>query len=180
MVRVRAGGSADIDDAVAVWRAADTARRGGEAVPDEHECRVRRNLRKQDAFLLLTHEGGELVGMSVGLQALADDGAGPPIRGRCHISMVFVAPDRWGVGIGGAVVDAALSEARDRGYDAAQLWTHADNSRAQRLYERRGFRRSGREKDDDLGSASCTTSERCELDFESARLRLADGPPPPN
>jgi hypothetical protein len=32
----------------------------------------------------------------------------------------------------------------------AQLWTHADNVRAQRLYERRAFRRSGREKADDL------------------------------
>ena len=38
-----------------------------------------------------------------------------------------------------------------RGYERAQLWTHADNARAQRLYERHGFRRTGREKDDDLG-----------------------------
>ena len=33
----------------------------------------------------------------------------------------------------------------------AQLWTHAGNERAQRLYERRGFGRSGREKLDDAG-----------------------------
>ena len=130
MVRVRAGGSADTDDAVAVWRAATTARRGGAAVPDEHEVRVLLNLTKQDAFLLVADDEGELVGMTLGMQALADDGAGPAIRGLCHVSMVFVAPDRWGEGIGGAVVDAALREARNRGYDAVQLWTHADNSRA--------------------------------------------------
>lgn len=49
------------------------------------------------------------------------------------------------------MVEAVLSEARSRGYGRAQLWTHADNTRAQRLYENRGFRRTGREKQDDLG-----------------------------
>jgi len=58
--------------------------------------------------------------------------------------MVFVAPERWGVG--GRLVDALLAEAR--GYDRAQLWTQADNPGARRLYEGRGFRRSGREKDE--------------------------------
>ena len=44
-----------------------------------------------------------------------------------------------------------LGEGRERGYVGFQLWTHGDNQRAQRLYEGVGFRRSGREKDDDLG-----------------------------
>jgi GNAT superfamily N-acetyltransferase len=86
--------------------------------------------------------------MAVGEQALSDDGAGPPIEGLCHVSMVFVAPDRWGEGLGGRLVDALLEEVRGRGYDRAQLWTQTENVRARRLYERRGFRPSGREKDD--------------------------------
>lgn len=32
-----------------------------------------------------------------------------------------------------------------------RLWTHADNVRARRLYDGRGFRRSGLERDDDRG-----------------------------
>ena len=49
-------------------------------------------------------------------------------------------------------MDRLLAEARTRGYERAQLWTHADNARARRLYEGRGFVRSGREKpDDDAG-----------------------------
>jgi ribosomal protein S18 acetylase RimI-like enzyme len=65
---------------------------------------------------------------------------------------VYVAPDRWGLGIGRALVDAVLVEARARGYDHAQLWTQTDNVRARRLYIGCGFVPSGREKlDDDLG-----------------------------
>lgn len=101
--------------------------------------------------MIVADDAGEVVGMAVGMQGLADDGAGPPVDGLCHISMVFVAPDRWGEGIGRQLIAATLDEARRRGFDRTQLWTHADNGRAQRLYEGHGLRRSGREKDDDLG-----------------------------
>jgi len=100
------------------------------------------------AFLLLAEAAGEVVGMTLGLQGLADDGAGPPIPGLCHVSMVFVTPDRWGEGIGGRLVAALLAEARSRGYVRVQLWTQADNTAAQRLYESHRFRRTGREKDE--------------------------------
>lgn len=84
--------------------------------------------------------------MALGVQARADDGAGPPVEGLCHVSMVFVAPDHWGEGLGGRLVDALLVEARLRGYERVQLWTQADNARGRRLYVGRGFRPSGREK----------------------------------
>lgn len=148
---LRPGLPADHDAAVAVWIEAHTARRGGLPVSPEDETRVRGSVRKPDAFLVVADERSTIVGMALGMQGLADDGAGPPIPGLCHISLVFVASDRWGQGIGGRIVDAILAEARARGYDRAQLWTHADNLRAQRLYERRGFHRSGRQAGDDLG-----------------------------
>lgn len=151
MVVVRAGEPRDFDAAVEVWRVSNTARRRGRPVPAEHEERVRGHGGRPDLFLIVADDSGVVVGMAMGMQARADDGAGPPVPRLCHISMVFVAPDRWGEGIGGRLVDAVLGAARPRGYDRAQLWTHADNSRAQRLYEARGFQRSGREKDDDLG-----------------------------
>ena len=100
--------------------------------------------------LFVADEGG-ISGMAVGMQGLADDGAGPPIEDLCHVGAVFVAPGLWGKGLGGRLVDAVLSEARSRGYGRAQLWTHADNARAHRLYGGRGFLRTGREKADDLG-----------------------------
>jgi ribosomal protein S18 acetylase RimI-like enzyme len=112
---------------------------------------VRNYTRKPDAFLLLAEDAREVLGMGLGMQGLADDGAGPPVPELCHIAMIFVAPERWGEGIGGRVLGGVLDEARSRDYERAQLWTHADNARARRLYENYGFRRSGREKNDDLG-----------------------------
>ncbi len=45
----------------------------------------------------------------------------------------------------------ALAEGRERGYSAFQLWTHADNSRAQRLYEGLQFVRPAGRMDDVSG-----------------------------
>jgi len=134
-----------------VWRAANEARLGGRASPSPVQVeRLHAAMRDPASFLLVADEGG-ISGMAVGMQGLADDGAGPPIQDLCHVGAVFVAPGRWGAGLGGELVEAVLSEARSRGYGRAQLWTHADNTRAQRLYENRGFRRTGRGKEDDLG-----------------------------
>lgn len=153
-VSVRLGDSSDIESAISVWRASDTARRGGRPAPPEYESRTRSHASKPDSFLLLADDADEVVGMAVGMQGLSDDGAGPPIAELCHIGAVFAAPERWGEGgVGGKLVDAALDEARSRGYEKAQLWTHADSLRARRLYERRGFTRTGREGKDDLGDA---------------------------
>jgi ribosomal protein S18 acetylase RimI-like enzyme len=145
-VVIRRGGPADGEPAVAVCLAANTARRDGLTPRPEQEARARGHVRNPDAFLLVADATGDVVGMALGMQGLSEDGAGPPFRGLCHVSMVFVAPDRWGRGIGAHLVDALLAEARSRGYERAQLWTQANNARARRLYESCGFRPSGREK----------------------------------
>jgi len=148
---LRDGTPADVEAAVALWLASSAARRGARPpLPPAAEASVRASLAAPDAFLVIAEDAGTMTGMALGVQGLADDGAGPPISGLCHVRMVFVAPARWGQGIGGALVDRLIAEARARGYIRAQLWTHADNVRAERLYERRAFRRSGREKADDL------------------------------
>ena len=151
---VRRGGPADFDAALAVWQKANEARRGGGPASPEHGGRVRGHMENPDAFLFVTEgepgDGRGIVGMAVGMQGLADDAAGPPVGGLCHVAAVFVAPDHCGEGLGGTLVDAVLAEERNRGYTRAQLWTRADNARAHRLYDRRGFRRTGRQKEDDL------------------------------
>jgi ribosomal protein S18 acetylase RimI-like enzyme len=151
MLQVREGTPGDIDNALEVWRSANTARRGGRPLPEATEPRVRGYLDQPKAIFLVAEDREDVVGMGLGLQGLEDDGAGPPIPGLCHISAVFVAPDLWGEGIGRKIMLALMSEALARGYERAQLWTHADNERARRLYEGLGFKRSGREKDDDFG-----------------------------
>jgi len=145
---IRHGEPADFEPAVAVWLAANSARRKDLKPGAEQAARARGHVNNPEAFLLVAEDAGDVVGMALGTQGLADDGAGPPVRGLCHVSMVFVAPDYWGIGLGGRLVDALLPEARSRGYDRVQLWTQFDNVRARRLYEGRGFVPSGREKDE--------------------------------
>ena len=149
---IRPGEPADFGPALFVWRTANVRRQDGLPVTPEHDKRVRNLLHKPDTFLLVADESSELVGMAVGVQGRARDGEGSPIDGLCHVSMIFVAPGRWGEGIGGRLVDAVLDEARSAGYDRVQLWTQTDNPRAQRLYEGRGFVNTGRRKyEEELG-----------------------------
>ena len=151
MLVIRAGEPRDVEAAAAVWLAANAARRGDRSVPPGHEARVRGALQRADTFVVIAEDADAIVGMGAAMQGRADDGAGPPIPGLCHVGMVAVGPERWGEGIGGRIVDALCATARTRRYRAAQLWTHADNVRAQRLYDGRGFRPSGRRKTDDFG-----------------------------
>jgi GNAT superfamily N-acetyltransferase len=162
-VVVRDGLPADIEAAVAVYLASNEARRGGRPTPPHHIERVRRNLSRPDAFLVVAEDTGSVVGMALAMQSRGGGGAGEPVPGLCFFSMVFVVPDRWGERIGGRLVDAVLATARSRGYDRVELWTHVDNHRSQRLYEGRGFIRSGREVDDDLGDRIFHYERRCAL-----------------
>ena len=141
---IRVGSAADIDAAAEVWRVSNSARRGVPDIGAEEVARVRDRLESPDGWFLVAEQDGSMVGMAFGTHARARDGAGEVIPGLCHLSLVFVAPDRWGRGIGGEIVDAALDEARRRGHDRIQLWTHEANERAQRLYRGRGFVPSGR------------------------------------
>jgi ribosomal protein S18 acetylase RimI-like enzyme len=151
VVMTRLGRPADFERALEVWHTAHDARLG-HRLPPEHETRVRSYLHAAGVFFLIAVDGDDVIGGALAMQGRADDGAGPLVPGLCHVSMVFVAANRWGEGVGSQVLDALVAEARTRLYERLQLWTHADNSRAQRLFERAGFRRTGREKPDDLGA----------------------------
>ena len=151
VVTARLGGPDEFRAGVAVWRAANHARLG-RPLAASHEVRARSYEDADGFFLVVAEDDGEVVGGVIGMQARAHDGKGAPERGLCHISMVFVAPDRWGEGIGARLLGAVMAEAGARGYDRVQLWTDADNHRAHALFERAGLRRTGREKVDDAGT----------------------------
>src|SRR5690242_5865108 len=109
---IRPGGATDLGSAAACWRSATIARRDGRPLPPDAEERTRRSLAAADAFVLVAEDDGRIVGLGVGRQGRADDGAGPPVAGLCHVAMMCVAPERWGCGIGRKIVDATLDAAR--------------------------------------------------------------------
>ena len=138
-IRVRFAAVDDVDAAVAIWRASNEARTFGPPTSPETEAMVRGWMAVPDAILLVAERAGRLVGMTLAVNGREDLGAGPAIPGLCHVSLVFVAPDAWGVGIGARLLDALLTEVGRLGYGSVQLWTYETNVRARRLYTRRGF-----------------------------------------
>jgi [ribosomal protein S18]-alanine N-acetyltransferase len=76
----------------------------------------------------------------------ADDGAIAgyagmlaPGGGQADVLTVGVAHERWGEGIGAALVNHLMAEASRRGCTEMFLEVRVDNDRAQRLYRRHGF-----------------------------------------
>ena len=138
-IRVRFAAAHEIDAAVALWRASNEARTFGSPTAPETEAMVRGWMAVPDAILLVAEREGQIVGMTLAVDGREDYGVGAAVRGLCHVSLVFVAPDAWGQGIGARLLDALLAKIGHRGYDRVQLWTHETNARARRLYTSRGF-----------------------------------------
>ncbi|MEU4667168.1 GNAT family N-acetyltransferase [Amycolatopsis sp. NPDC023774] len=146
MVEVRVALTfAELEEARECWRAANVAR--GKVPGRERAERVREKLADPEALVLVAVEGGRVVGMVLAEVGRAADGAGPVVPELCHVSMVFVRPQRWGTGVGAALLGALKERAAGLGYVRLQLWTGAANERALALYRRVGFRASGRRRE---------------------------------
>lgn len=153
-VHVREAVGGDVEAAVELWTLSHVARRNGRPLPEAHIVLARQRLSSPEGMVLLAASGAtgaELIGTVIAVQGLGLDGQGPPVPGLLHISMLSVAPDRWGQHVGRLLVEEVLDRAASDGFTEAQLWTHADNLRANRLYRAMGFRRSGRVRVDDWG-----------------------------
>ncbi|HZN88699.1 MAG TPA: GNAT family N-acetyltransferase [Thermoleophilaceae bacterium] len=63
----------------------------------------------------------------------------------CYLAELYVAPERRGEGLGRALMELAIEEARRAGADYMDLGTSEDDSAARALYESLGFtNREGR------------------------------------
>jgi ribosomal protein S18 acetylase RimI-like enzyme len=81
----------------------------------------------------------ELEGRVVGMSAA---GASDDVRAAA-LTSVWVAPQARGHGVGDSLVLAATAWASAKGYGQIVLWVTDGNHRAEKLYERHGFRRTG-------------------------------------
>jgi ribosomal-protein-alanine N-acetyltransferase len=86
---------------------------------------------------------------------VATEGAGGPVvgyvvawfaGGEGEIANVAVAPAARGRGIGGQLLDAAITAAIQHGADALYLDVRESNARARALYDSRGFAEVGRRR----------------------------------
>jgi GNAT superfamily N-acetyltransferase len=144
-VLIRVGHAADVDAAVSVYEHSNLARRHG-VWPNRASRteRARSHLRQPGTWFLVATEGEDVIAMASVEPLREKDARGRVIREGCFVNLLYVLPERWGEGIGGAILDAVLSEAKRRHHSRIHLWTHEDNERSHRLYRSRGFSRTGR------------------------------------
>jgi uncharacterized protein YndB with AHSA1/START domain/GNAT superfamily N-acetyltransferase len=84
-------------------------------------------------------EGERLIGKLV-----ADALPYPSLAPTFWLRAVYVHPDARGTGASGRLIRAAIEDARAKGASRMALWVHDANPHARALYERIGFRESGR------------------------------------
>ena len=104
-------------------------------------------------FVAVTEDGG-WVGTAVALVEKAGDvdfeGATVEKSGG-HVVGVFLSPDDRGQGVLERLFEAVTDWLRDVGLDHVRLYVHAENARAQRAYEKSGFRPTGRQISSTVG-----------------------------
>jgi ribosomal protein S18 acetylase RimI-like enzyme len=82
-------------------------------------------------------EHREMVGLVVAGPDEVGDGVG-------HLFAMWVEPHARGTGAADALVSEVVTWARSQGYSAVQLLVTEGNDRAEGMYRRNGFRRTGR------------------------------------
>jgi GNAT superfamily N-acetyltransferase len=105
--------------------------------PEQRE-RLRANFENDDAWILMALDGDELVGV-VSMAGRTAAHADPPPAGTIYLWQMFVRPGWQGAGLAQALMDFALAEARERGYERMTLWAAAGATQARRFYEREGW-----------------------------------------
>ena len=145
---IRPGEATDVVAAVDVFERSNLARRQGDWPNRTPRLkRLRAHLADPASWFLVAEERSSLVAMASAAPLWGESGAGSVTPGGCFLGYLFVAPERWGEGIGGAVLDAVIAEAKRRHYSRIHLWTNEDNERSHRLYRSRGFSRTGQAED---------------------------------
>jgi GNAT superfamily N-acetyltransferase len=113
--------------------------------PLDDEIEHTRSLLGDDRLWCMVAEtGDELVGQITVLPAAI---AGRPVAdpSLAHLRNLFVRSDFWGTGVAKTLHDAALAQARERGFTAMRLLAAAGYGRGRRFYEREGWLQHGDE-----------------------------------
>src|SRR5580700_4948238 len=100
--------------------------------------RMRQLLKSGDTLVLLAGDGPDGLAVLRFRAAIWSSGL------ECYLAELYVTPARRGQGLGRALMEAALREARQRGADTIDIGVDEPDLAARRLYESLGFtNRSG-------------------------------------
>jgi ribosomal protein S18 acetylase RimI-like enzyme len=91
------------------------------------------------AQTLVAEDGGTIVGFTSFGPHRRQHGGAEFMDGIGEIYAIYVAPERWGTGVGRALMTAARDALAAAGNTELRLWVLTDNVRARRFYERAGM-----------------------------------------
>lgn len=107
-------------------------------------------------LLVAETEEGRIVGFATAGASRETDAEG-------ELYGIYVSPDAWGSGAGGALMRAVVDGLRADGYSTATLWVLEDNPRARRFYEREGWTVAGGREGEHLGIRTAEVQYRITL-----------------
>jgi GNAT superfamily N-acetyltransferase len=90
--------------------------------------------------------------------------ATPGDHASAEIALTYVEPQSWRTGIGSALLEAALSELRERGRRDVTLWVFARNDRARAFYAKFGFEPDGAETEPEWSGGEPAVRLRARLE----------------
>lgn len=79
---------------------------------------------------------------------MARIGSDPDFPDRGHLFSLYIEPGNAGMGFGKALLADALGRLKERGFKEISLWVFKANPGAIGLYEKMGFKPTGRERTD--------------------------------
>ena len=148
-ISIREGSPDDVDELVSLANRADVKRLVPftDVVPrGEEYFRKVLKFQSNDFWVRVATLDGEIVGFISG-EPTINLKTKERIEGVEHIKTLVVDPKHWGKKIGGRLVSEAIEIAKKKRKKQIELWTHETNSRAQRLYEGKGFKLTGERKE---------------------------------
>lgn len=168
--RVRPIVAADVDAVarlhVTVWQAAYRGLLPDaflDAISVERRATMWRQIvERQASPALVAEQDSRIVGFVLGGPS-RDEDAQPGVT--AEIVAIYVAPDRWGAGVGAQLLQGALTVLHDQGFQEVTLWVLRNNARARHFYALAGFQTDGGEKMDAAG----------DVPFDEIRYRLRIG-----
>lgn len=81
--------------------------------------------------------------------------------GSGELLAIHVDPDRWGLGIGRALIEDARARLAREGFEEASLWVLAGNERAKRFYRNDGWAPDGSRRLDDAWGVAADEIRYC-------------------
>lgn len=108
---------------------------------------------RDDVDFFVAESDDELVGYASGG---VPDPDSEPERG--VVGTLYVAPDRWGEGVGSAVFERLLDALRDRGARRVEIAVFSENGVGRSFYESQGFAVVDEHEDDIAGERHATVT----------------------